>query len=129
MGLLLLLRWRFPFMHAPALPGFLDKTCLVTVHPSSLWGFEATAEELHELMKAAQWFLAAPAFTCTPRGLPAPSPPRSVPPPSPSCQGSLLPLSQRGAKAFVFETTVNQGRLLPSRLCGPLLQYVAGPRA
>lgn len=70
--------------------------------PSSLWGFEAMSEELHELMKLVQCFLAAPAFTCTPRGLPAPSPSCSVPPPSPSCQGSLLPLSQSGAKAFVF---------------------------
>lgn len=97
--------------------------------PSSLWGFEAMSEELHEPMKPVRCFLAVPAFTCAPQGLAAPSPSRSAPPPSPSCQGSLPPLSQRGAKAFVFETTVNQGRLLPSRLCGPLLQYVAVPRA
>lgn len=97
--------------------------------PSSLRGFEAMSEELHQLTKPLRCFLAAPAFTCAPRELAAPSPSLGVPPPSPGCQGSLLPLAQRGVKAFVFETTINQGRLLPSRLCGPLLQYVTGPRA
>lgn len=29
--------WNFPFVHAPAWPSFLDKTCLVTVHPGPLF--------------------------------------------------------------------------------------------
>lgn len=110
----------------------LDKTCWVAAQlhpPLSLRGFEATLEELHELTRPVLWVLAAPAFTCAPRGLPAPSPSRSAPPPSPGCRGRSPPLSHRGAKAFVLQTTVNQGRLLPGRLCGPLAQYGSGPPA
>lgn len=118
----------FPSRIPQPCPAFWPKSAgsqFSLVH-SPLRVFEATLEEVTQ---PALWVLAAPAFPCAPRGLPAASPSRSVSPPSPGCQGSSLPLSRRGAKAFVFKTTVNQGRLLPSRLCGPLLQYAAGPHA